>query len=643
MDRSSNSNPEVAVVKHLDWKLSVNFEEQIIQAEASYTIEAVDSHATKICLDTSGLRIQSVRNLDGLPVDYILYPKNTSKPHLGQLLEIKLASVEEGGASTQKITIVYATTKESSALQWLPSSQTAGKVHPYLFTQCQAIHARALLPCQDRCGVKMTYSASVSVPDWASCVMSAVLDRTEEVNGQKVYTWNQPIPISSYLIAIAVGELARKDISSRCAVWSEPSLVEAAAFEFAETEQFLKIAEDISGKKYVWGRYDLLCLPPSFPFGGMENPCMTFVTPTLLAGDRSLADVVAHEIAHSWTGNLVTNATWDHFWLNEGWTTWFQRKIMARIKNNHKFLDFDAIDGRKHMRDAIEEMRPRNTRLVLDIGDEDPDDSYSAIAYEKGFTLLLYLERLVGSVDFEAFFKAYIAKFASRILTSDDFKDFFMGYFNDRKNLVKQIDWNAWFHKTGMPPALPDLDTSMAKDSQDLASIWLAVDREGKSAPTTNAIKSWSSLQTTCFLDDLLLKLGGRPLKAATLKAMNDLYQLASTRNAEVLFRYCDLAIQAEDSSILPTVTRFITTQGRMKFTRPLYRALYKSRMGRKLAISTFLANKDFYHPICVKMVAQDLKVSNQADERLTINPAILIGLAAVVAGVAVTLTRKKK
>ena len=254
MDRSSNSNPEEAVVKHLDWTLSIDFENHVIQGEATYLVETAESHATRICLDTSGLRIQSVQTFDGYPLDYILYPLNTNKPHLGQLLEVML--VKE--ASDQKITIVYCTTRQSTALQWLPPSQTAGNEYPYLFTQCQAIHARALVPCQDRCGVKMTYTASVTVPGWSTCVMSALLDAVEEVDANKVYTWNQPIPISSYLIALAVGDLAKKDISPRCAVWSEPSLLQAAAHEFAETEQFLKIAEDISAKEYVWGRYDLL-------------------------------------------------------------------------------------------------------------------------------------------------------------------------------------------------------------------------------------------------------------------------------------------------------------------------------------------------------------------------------------------------
>jgi len=246
---------------------------------------------------------------DGTPLSFTLYPIVDTKSYLGRRLEIDLPKCVN--KDDLKISISYCTTKLSSALQWLPKMQTAGKEYPYLFTQCQAIHARSLVPCQDRCGVKMTYTACVTVPQWATCVMSALLKNTEVTSGQTVSsTWNQPVPISSYLLALAVGQLSKRDISKRCTVWSEPSIVENAEYEFSETEEFLSTAEAIAGKDYVWGRYDLLCLPPSFPYGGMENPCLTFVTPTLLAGDRSLADVIAHEIAHSWTGNLVTNATW---------------------------------------------------------------------------------------------------------------------------------------------------------------------------------------------------------------------------------------------------------------------------------------------------------------------------------------------
>ena len=635
MDFSSHSKPYEARVSHLEWNATIDFEKQIIAAEATYTV-VVTGAANTLSLDTSSLRIQEVRDLTGMPLKHILHPPVEGKPHLGQQLEISLPT--EGDC---KVTVVYHTTEKCSAVQWLPPAQTAGKKYPYLFSQCQAIHARTLLPCQDRCGVKMTYNAKVTVPNWSTCVMSALLENTTTKGDTKIYHWNQPVPISSYLFALAVGDLKKIEISKRCAVWSEPSLVEAAANEFSETEEFLKIAEKISGKKYVWKRYDLLCLPPSFPYGGMENPCLTFVTPTLLAGDKSLADVVAHEIAHSWTGNLVTNATWDHFWLNEGWTTWFQRKIMADIKKNPKFLDFDAIDGRKHLQDAMGEMAPEDTRLVLDIGDGDPDDSYSSVAYEKGFTLLLYLERLVGSDKFEKFFKAYIARFASETLTSDDFKDFFLDQFQGNKK-IQEIDWDAWFYDKGMPPVLPELDQSMARASQSLADSWIAVDRQGTAPPVKNVLATWSSLQITCFLDDLAVKVGNKPLKLSTLQAINGLYNFTGRKNAEILYRYCELAIPSEDTSVLPVAVKFITTQGRMKFVRPLYRALYKSKMGKSLAVETFLENKDFYHPIGVKMIAIDLNVEKKAATTMTMDPWLVGGALLGTALVAIAFFRRR-
>lgn len=273
----SLSNAHEVVVKHLDWVARVDFESCTLSGTATYTFERVDPSATTLCLDTANLLIEDVTD-NGNPISFTLHP--SGKPHLGQMLEIVLPK------EADKVSIQYRTTDASSALQWLPPSQTAGKKHPYLFTQCQAIHARSLVPCQDRPGVKMTYSASITVPRWATCVMSALSKGTQVTPDYKTCEWHQPVPISSYLIAMAVGDITKVDISDRCAIWTEPSMIKAAAYEFAQTEEFIRDAEALAGLDYVWGRYDLLCLPPSFPYGGMENPCLTFVTPTLLAGDR---------------------------------------------------------------------------------------------------------------------------------------------------------------------------------------------------------------------------------------------------------------------------------------------------------------------------------------------------------------------
>ena len=290
------------------------------------------SNASTFVVDThSGLTIHKAY-VDNVEAEVLL-----GKPHA--IFGISAAVPLPPAKKTCQVRFEYSTAPECSAAQWLSPAQTAGKKRPYLFTQSQAIHARALLPCQDAPGAKMSWDAVVDAPAWSTALMSGlqanglplVTPSLDLPEGYKRSFFKQPVPTSTYLVAIVVADLERREISDRCAVWSEPCVVDAAREEFSETEQFLAAAEEITGQPYVWGRYDLVCLAPSFPYGGMENPCLTFVTPTLLAGDRSLAGVVAHEIAHSWTGNLVTNATWNHFWLNEGWTRWLERKIKSTL------------------------------------------------------------------------------------------------------------------------------------------------------------------------------------------------------------------------------------------------------------------------------------------------------------------------
>lgn len=301
------------------------------------------------------------------------------------------------------IEISFETSPKSSALQWLTPEQTSGKEHPYLFSQCQAIHCRAILPCQDTPSVKLTYSAEVSVPKELVALMSAIRDGEApdpEDPSRKIYRFSQKVPIPCYLIALVVGALESRQIGPRTLVWSEKEQVEKSAYEFSETESMLKIAEDLGGP-YVWGQYDLLVLPPSFPYGGMENPCLTFVTPTLLAGDKSLSNVIAHEISHSWTGNLVTNKTWDHFWLNEGHTVYLERHICGRLFGE-KFRHFHALGGWGELQNSIKTFGDTHpfTKLVVDLTNVDPDVAYSSVPYEKGFALLFYLEQLLGGPEF---------------------------------------------------------------------------------------------------------------------------------------------------------------------------------------------------------------------------------------------------
>lgn len=626
----------------------MDFEKQIFLAKATYNVSIIDPSTSTLSLDTNHLDVQSV-DVNGSPATFSLSVPDAAKPHLGSRLEIQLDH-QSIASSQATVCISYSTTSACSAAQWLPPAQTAGKLYPYVFTQCQAIHARSLLPCVDAPCVKMTYDAKVTVPSWATCVMSALSKEsttsTNTTSHTNVYEFHQPVPIPSYLFALAVGHLSSRDISPRCRVWSEPSMVEAVQYEFGQVEQFIVAAEELT-MPYQWGRYDILCLPPSFPYGGMENPCLTFVTPTLLAGDRSLADVVAHEAAHSWSGNLVTNETWEHFWLNEGWTIFLQRKIMTKVHGDDKFFDFDAIGGWKHLQDDVELLPEKFTKLIPDLGDNDPDDAFSSVPYEKGFNLLYTLEKIVGEQAFAGFTKAYFDRFKFGVVTSDKFKTFFGSYFNNVAG-VSEFDWDTWLYKSGMPET-PDFDRTLSKECEGLSSAWIAVDGEKGDVPTTD-ISEWSTSLKICFLDAILATCSERKraLSLTTIGQMKEQYNMHESSNSEVLFRFCMLAVDAGDESILPVVISFITSQGRMKFVRPLYRALFKSTMGKDIAVSTFLANHTFYHPIAAKMVATDLNLNQDAKASgggatKTRNTLVIGGLVIAVASVGVALLRGRR
>lgn len=653
---TSLSNPHEVQVTHLDWTVIVDFDTRTIKGTATYQLKKHDNNqnARRLDLDTAQLQIDSVRDQTGRTVlEHQLYPVSKSHPHLGSKLSIALL------LDTTSVTIHYetsppppenksSTSQLSLAAQWLHPNQTVGKRYPYLFTQCFAIHARSLLPCQDVPSVKMTYRATVGVPKWATAVLSAILKRTTHTEALSMYTWEQNVPISSYLLALVVGELQKRDISAHCAIWSEPALLDAAAKEFSQMEQFLSTAEQISGVPYrdVWGRYDLICMPPSLPFGGAENPCLTSVSSTLLTGDRSLVDVVAHEVAHSWTGNLVTNATWDHFWLNEGWTMWLQRKIMSRIHGNEALFDFDALASTKSLQDALRDMPEEYTKLVIDIQDRDPVVTYSVIAYEKGFLLLAALERRVGKEAFEFFFQAYIKNFQGGTLTTENFKVFFMKHFEGNPAL-EDFDWHAWLYEPGGPPEDVVFDTTMAEAPERLANIWLAVDRNGRMLPSTD-IQPWLSSQKTYFLDLLQTKTTDdhQPLKLSTLNALHKCYGFAESSNAEILFRYCLLAIASEGVGILPVAFRFITSQGRLKYVRPLYRALSHSKMARRhVTREIFLANQDFYHPMAAKLIASDFAQSDRWwwSVPAAVRMVALGAMAVAAAGVVGMLVRRSK
>ncbi|PRW45014.1 leukotriene A-4 hydrolase isoform X1 isoform B [Chlorella sorokiniana] len=637
-EHSSQSNPKQAQVTHSDIELDVDFDTHVLSGHVEHTVAVKEDGVRELQLDTREVAVSGV-TVDGQPAEFAL-----GEPHaaLGSRLTVQLPAGLKAG-DTVKVGITFAASPQASAVQWLPPEQTAGKQHPYLFTQCQAIHARSILPCQDSPGSKFTYTAAVRVPAELRALMSAVPEEDaaaaagcdselphasqKQRPGTKVYRFKQSVPIPSYLLALAVGHLESRPLGPISAVWSEPEMVEAGAHEFAETAKFLETAEEIAGP-YLWGRYDLLLLPPSFPYGGMENPCLTFVTPTLLAGDRSLANVVAHEIAHSWTGNLVTNSSWESFWLNEGFTVFLERKILGRLYGEQMY-SFQASLGWLDLQDAVKKEfgeTHKYTALVPDLsGGIDPDDCFSSIPYEKGFALIHYLQELVGgSAVFEPFFKSYIQRFKDSPLNSDDFKAFFCDYFKDMTPctfaliyLAMQIDWDTWYYAPGMPPVTNRYDENLGKQAYELAKKWhtsdvMGIGSNGPAEASAGDLSDWSSTQIVAFLDKLAELRALQPLHPSVTRKMDELYQLDGRTNSEIRSSWLLLCINAGDDSVLPLAKEFLTSQGRMKFLRPIYRALHnsKSSAANQLALETYQAHKQSYHPIASKMVAATLRFS---------------------------------
>lgn len=605
-DPNSYSRPdEVCVTNvHLDWL--IDFSSNTISGSVTLNVERKKDAASQLVLDSKDLSITNVEDEETGQV--LTYSLGEANPNFGSELRINLPS-HAPDKNLFKIKILYSTSPKSSALQWLLPDQTAGKKYPYLFSQCQAIHCRSLIPIQDTPSVKAPYSAVVSASKEFVVLMSALRDEQVEKGTNIIHKFRQPVCMPAYLIAIAVGALESRDVGPRTKVWSEKELVDKAEYEFAETEKMLSTAEDLCGE-YVWTQYDLLILPPSFPYGGMENPCLTFVTPTLLTGDRSLVDVVAHEIAHSWTGNLVTNQNWEHFWLNEGFTMFVERKIIGRM-HGESYRHLSAIGGWKSLSECIKSRGADDplTCLVPDLTGIDPDDSFSVVPYEKGHAFIWYLETLVGGPKvFEPFLKAYLDKFKYKSISSDTFKSFLLEYFVDKKSVFDVVNWTAWWKTPGMPQIKPQFDETLSVACTKLYMRWMAW-YVGTEVPFhLNDIKELSSIQVIEFLAQLLEE---EFLPIAKLEKMDEIYKLSSSTNSEILFRWIRLGLRAHWKPRVEDALNMVTSQGRMKYVRPLYRDLYAWEEMRPKAIATFEANKKFMMHVSAYVVAKDLHLSD--------------------------------
>lgn len=578
-DCHSHGNPDQLRPLHLSLDIAVDFERSELQGSATWTLDRL-APARELVLDARELVIErvSVRTGEGKE-SRAGFRMSAPDPVLGSSLAIEVPD------DVTQVTIQYRTVPGATALQWLTPEQTATKKSPFLFTQSQAIHARSWIPCMDSPGVRTSYEAKVTTPRGLTAVMSA-----ETVAGsaeEGVFRFRMPQAIPSYLIALAVGVIEARDISPRVRVYAEPSVVDRAAFEFADTEKMVQAAERLFGP-YRWDRYDMIVLPPSFPFGGMENPRLSFLTPTVLAGDRSLVDLVAHELAHSWSGNLVTNASWGDLWINEGFTVYLERRIVEEVYGEEAAL-MNLVLGWQALRNTVDELGDSSEKTVLsqDLRGLDPDEVFSDIPYEKGALLLHRLEELVGREALDAFLRGYFDAHAFGNVSARTVE------IELRRTLLQDVppgefDLDEWLYGPGIPGDAPI----------PRADAFLAVEKEvsrlvAGTSPRDLATTGWRTQHWLHFLRTL-----PRDLDTKKLRALDEAFSFTSTGNSEILFSWAQLSIGAGYEPVLPAVETFLRSMGRSKFLVPLYTALRKNPATRERARKIYSETASLYHPI---------------------------------------------
>lgn len=661
-DVSSWATPDYDTT-HMDIDWTVDFSDKRVKGNVTLHLKCATAanELPPLLLDSKGLHISAVQVASPSQPTFLAVPwrtavEGTATPLLetiGEGLFVDGRDLAAAAASGGQLflRIEYTTDPtHGQALCWLDAAQTQTQVFPYVYSQCQAIHARTLLPCQDTPSVRSTYTARVSTNiSGVNVLMSALALEESQLEGKRAalspssptlgtarpgtHCFYQAVSVPSYLIALAAGNIVGKDISPRCRVYAEPSMIDAAAWEFEDVETFVATAEEIAGP-YVWQRYDLLVLPPSFPFGGMENPNLTFVTPTLVCGDRSLVDVVIHEICHSWSGNLVSVANWSEFWLNEGWTMFLQRKVTERLRGR-ALAEFDAVSGARHLQDSIDlfgadheftKLRPR-----LD-GGADPDDAFSSVPYEKGYAFVRYLERHCGSTESEAialfsnFIKTYFSRLAHKSIRVQDLQALYQECFPQ----AAAVAWDAWCDGTNGPLVPPTFDRTLTDNCVQVTKlVWNRQlhDVAGLRLQLQSATEAWTDPLRVGFFEILLEDMDKAPqstvLEGAEVEAVGTALrtlpsQHATTKNTELLHRWLLFALRQHKAATsgepyvgyLPTLETFLDRIGRLKFVRPLFRSWFA--LGGAAAKSFFDQRADAMHPVTRKMLGRDFTTPPQ-------------------------------
>ncbi|HXC16110.1 MAG TPA: M1 family metallopeptidase [Holophagaceae bacterium] len=589
-DPHSYGNPQEIRVAHIGLDLTVDFAKKELHGTALLTVKHEQPDATKLVLDTHGLVIEKIKAGNGNLLSDASFKLGAEDRILGAPLEIELPK----DATT--VQIAYRTQPSAGGLQWLEPSMTAGKEQPYLFSQSESIYGRTWIPMQDSPSVRITYTAVIHTPKDLRAVMSADQDLSNRRTGTYFFRMDKAVP--TYLIALAVGDISFHALGKRAGVWSEPSMLTKAAWELADTEKMIGAAEKLYGP-YRWGRYDILVLPPSFPYGGMENPRLTFATPTILAGDRSLVSLVAHELAHSWSGNLVTNATWGDVWLNEGFTTYVERRIVEAVYGRAN-EEMQAVLGRQTLDGLVKGLPPAQTILRPDLKGQDPDDSLSEIPYEKGAIFMRMLEETFGRKRFDAFLRGYMDHFAFHSITTEDFEAYLKAhlFIQDAKAAAK-IPLDAWLYQPGLPADVPAPHSSLFDKVDAAGATWL---KDGDTAALPYA--KWSTQERLRFLLALPAN-----LTLDQMRSLDDAFHITEKGNAEVEDVWLLLAIQHGYAPADARLRAYMIEIGRRKLIVPLYQALARTPKGKAKALDIYKTARPGYHPIAQATVDNVLGV----------------------------------
>lgn len=591
-DFHSYSNPEQVRVRHLDLECDILFDQKILRGTAVLSIERVGSSKNvPLILDTRNLSITKVEaSPNGINYSETKFTLGEADPILGAPLTIELPE------NAARVRVTYSTSPAASGLQWLAPSQTADKKHPFMFTQSQAIHGRSWIPLQDTPQVRVTYTARVHTPRDLVAVMSAENDPQTPRDGDYSFKMTHPIP--SYLIALAAGDLVFKPLGKRTGVYAERPVIEKAATEFADTEKMVEATEKLYGP-YRWGRYDLLVLPPSFPFGGMENPRLTFATPTILAGDKSLVSLVAHELAHSWSGNLVTNATWRDFWLNEGFTVYIERRILEAVYGRAR-EEMEAALGRQMLEEEIAGLEDRDEILHVDLKGRDPDDGSTQVPYEKGALFLRHLEETFGRARFDQFLRSYFDHFAFQSIVTADFLAYLKKNLLDKSpELAARVPVEEWVYKPGVPSSAPRPASDAFSKVEKQAEGWL----KGEIPASKIESQAWTTHEWLHFLKHLPAQ-----MSKEKMAELDRSFHLTRSGNSEIADLWLLMAIRNNYEAAYPRLEEYLTSIGRRKLIKPLYEEMVKTPEGRVRAMAIYRKARPSYHPISVATIDEIVK-----------------------------------